>query len=236
MPVTGRVGLVLAGGGARGAYEAGVLSYLFEDLPKHLGRPVHFDIVTGTSVGAVHACFVAASQQAASDGTALLDLWRSLSLDRVFAVGATDLVRVPWQLLGLGSVGALLPATDRGVPERRPGLFDTGWLEELVLDGDPAELNAAAALADHAVAKEAQTEVGYPHALFARGLAAYRLGRFDDAITIMNGKAASVAGPCPKLVIAMSLYQKGETDKARDLLAKAGYSWDRQGNLLFPKG
>jgi peptide/nickel transport system substrate-binding protein len=25
-------------------------------------------------------------------------------------------------------------------------------------------------------------------------------------------------------------------DKARDLLAKAGYSWDRQGNLLFPKG
>jgi peptide/nickel transport system substrate-binding protein len=24
-------------------------------------------------------------------------------------------------------------------------------------------------------------------------------------------------------------------DKARDLLAKAGYSWDRQGNLLFPK-
>ena len=137
MPVTGRVGLVLAGGGARGAYEAGILSYLFEDLPKHLGRPVHFDIVTGTSVGAVHACYVAASQQAASDGAALLDLWRSLSLDRVFALGATDLVRVPWQLLGLGSPGALLPATDRGLPERRPGLFDTEWLEELVLERVP---------------------------------------------------------------------------------------------------
>ena len=137
MPVTGRVGLVMSGGGARGAYEAGVLSYLFEDLPKHLGRPVHFDIVTGTSVGAVHACYLAASQQAASDAAALLDLWRSLSLDRVFAVGATDLLRVPWQLLGLGSVGALLPATDRGIPERRPGLFDTEWLEELVLERIP---------------------------------------------------------------------------------------------------
>ena len=35
--------IVLAGGGARGAYEAGVLSFLFEDLPKRLGRPIDFD-------------------------------------------------------------------------------------------------------------------------------------------------------------------------------------------------
>jgi eukaryotic-like serine/threonine-protein kinase len=89
----------------------------------------------------------------------------------------------------------------------------------LLLDGDPAELNAAAALADHAVAKEAQTETGYPYALFAQGLAAYRLGRFDDAIKIMNGKAASVAGPCPRLIIAMALYKKGQIDKARELLS-----------------
>ena len=60
--VAGPIALVLSGGGARGAYEAGVLSYLFEDLPARLGRPVRFDIVTGTSVGAVHACYVAAAQ------------------------------------------------------------------------------------------------------------------------------------------------------------------------------
>jgi serine/threonine-protein kinase len=89
----------------------------------------------------------------------------------------------------------------------------------LLLDGDPAELNAAAALADHAAEKEARTETGYPHALFAQGLGAYRLGRFDDAITIINDKAASVAGPCPKLIIAMALYRKGEIDSARKLLA-----------------
>jgi len=42
--------IVLAGGGARGAYEAGVLRYLFETLPKRLGKPIDFDIVSGTSV------------------------------------------------------------------------------------------------------------------------------------------------------------------------------------------
>src|ERR1700675_2248540 len=90
----GPIALVLSGGGARGAYEAGVLSYVFEDLPTRLGRPVRFEIVTGTSVGAVHACYVAAAQGEHGAGPRLLDLWRSLSLDRVFAVGAIDLVRV----------------------------------------------------------------------------------------------------------------------------------------------
>jgi serine/threonine-protein kinase len=89
----------------------------------------------------------------------------------------------------------------------------------LLLGGEPAELNAAAALADHAAAKEAPSEMGYPYALFARGLAAYRLGRLDDAITIMKGKAASAAGPCPKFVVAMALYRKGDIEQARKLLS-----------------
>ena len=126
----------MSGGGARGAYEAGVLSYVFEDLPTRLGRPVRFEIVTGTSVGAVHACYVAAAQQEPGAGQRLLDIWRSLSLDRVFAVGALDLVRVPWQLLGLGGIRPALPS--RGaVPERLPGLFDTAWLESIVLENIP---------------------------------------------------------------------------------------------------
>ncbi len=129
----GPIALVLSGGGARGAYEAGVLSYLFQDLPARLGRPVRFNIVTGTSVGAVHACYVAASQQQPDAGRRLADIWRSLSLDQVFAVGAVDLVRVPWQLLGLGGVRAPL-APSGAVPERLPGLFDTAWLESIVLD------------------------------------------------------------------------------------------------------
>src|SRR5206468_6871775 len=54
-----RFALIMSGGGARGAYEAGVLSYVLDDLPRRLGRPVRFQIITGTSVGAIHACYVA---------------------------------------------------------------------------------------------------------------------------------------------------------------------------------
>jgi NTE family protein len=128
-----RVALVLSGGGARGAYEAGVLSYLFEDLPGRLGRPVHFDLLTGTSVGAIHACYLAAWQDDHDAVARLPEIWRSLSLERVFAVGARDVVRVPWQLLGRYVPRSPLPAT-RGIPERLRGLFDTGWLESIVLD------------------------------------------------------------------------------------------------------
>ncbi|HUI26848.1 MAG TPA: patatin-like phospholipase family protein [Candidatus Kryptonia bacterium] len=129
--VTPRIALVMSGGGARGAYEAGVLSYLFQTMPQRLGRRVHFDIVTGTSVGGVHACFVASAQQDADAGERLTEIWRSLSLDRVFAVGAVDLFRVPWRLIGLGGTGGSLPATG-SVPERLSGLFDTAWLEAIV--------------------------------------------------------------------------------------------------------
>jgi NTE family protein len=51
-----RIAAVLSGGGARGAYEAGVLYYILEKLPAILGRPVRFDIISGSSVGAIHAC------------------------------------------------------------------------------------------------------------------------------------------------------------------------------------
>ena len=50
-------GIVLAGGGARGAYEAGVLAYIFEELPKEIIRPSMFNIFCGSSAAAIHACY-----------------------------------------------------------------------------------------------------------------------------------------------------------------------------------
>jgi NTE family protein len=55
-----RVALVLAGGGARGAYEMGVLSELLPALDK---RGERIDIVVGTSVGALNAAYLAATAQ-----------------------------------------------------------------------------------------------------------------------------------------------------------------------------
>lgn len=125
-----RVAVVLSGGGARGAYEAGVLSWVLDDLPDLLGRQPRISIVTGTSVGAIHACFLASLGDARGGGARLAALWRSLSLTGVYRLGISDVVRAPLWLLG--QLGGASIRTGRDVGLRLPGLFDTGPLEEIV--------------------------------------------------------------------------------------------------------
>src|SRR2546423_12999607 len=52
--------LVLSGGGARGAYEAGVLRYALGKLARRMGGSALPRIFCGTSVGAINACALAA--------------------------------------------------------------------------------------------------------------------------------------------------------------------------------
>lgn len=130
-----RFALVMSGGGARGAYEAGVLSYVLDELPQRLGRPVRFQILTGTSVGAVHACYVAATWGRPDAGRGLIDIWRSLEVSGVYRLGVTDVVNVPLRLLGLAR--ARIAAAEEDIPERLTGLLDTLPLEQLVRDRIP---------------------------------------------------------------------------------------------------
>ncbi len=58
-----RRAVVLSGGGARGAYEAGVMRYVFDELPARLGYVPRIDLFCGTSVGAVHACYPAKREE-----------------------------------------------------------------------------------------------------------------------------------------------------------------------------
>ncbi len=136
LPVTAdgapRFALVMSGGGARGAYEAGVLSWVLDELPGRIGRPIRFEIITGTSVGAIHACYVAATLGRAGSGRRLVDIWTSLEVSGVYRVGVGDVVGIPLRLLGLA------PQTRRpsvgGIPDRLTGLLDTAPLERLVRD------------------------------------------------------------------------------------------------------
>ena len=100
----------------------------------------------------------------------------------------------------------------------------------LPFDGD--ELQKAVILVDRAVAAKSSTEPWvYQYFLFAKGLAEYRQGRFDAAIALMEGGASKVMGPCPRLVVAMAQYQKGDSDAARKLLAAAidPFDWSAPG-------
>lgn len=81
VPDSPTTALVLSGGGARGAYEAGVLSGIIEVLKRHGLDRAPFDILSGTSVGALNAAYLAAHADLPDmnvDG--LLERWRSLDL------------------------------------------------------------------------------------------------------------------------------------------------------------
>lgn len=104
----------------------------------------------------------------------------------------------------------------------------------LLLPGAEDELRQAIALIKLAGNAEGpQFDWLRPYFHFANGLACYRGGQFDDAIAIMTGEASKSAeslGPCPRLVTAMALFQKGQPDTARKLLEEAVRSYDWSAN------
>jgi len=86
-------GLVLTAGGARGAYQAGVLQRIGQ-IPALRARPSPFAIVTGASAGAINGTMVAATSDDFQQGTAALaDLWRRLTVTDVFRADALSLGR-----------------------------------------------------------------------------------------------------------------------------------------------
>ena len=78
-----RTGLVLSGGGMRGAYEVGVIEGLVEVLDCQAHGPNPFDIVSGTSVGAINAVWVAAwAHRGDLHADGLRQRWLDLELSR----------------------------------------------------------------------------------------------------------------------------------------------------------
>src|SRR5579871_1072312 len=126
-PVTA---LVLSGGGARGAYEAGVIRYIRDELPLRMRPHVRFEVLCGSSVGALNCCFLAAtSHMPESQGQALVNVWQSLRIDRVYQLGMRELLNLPRFLLGSRGRGEL---DDFVGPGRLGGLFNTSPMEEFV--------------------------------------------------------------------------------------------------------
>lgn len=130
-----RRAIVLSGGGARGAYEAGVLRFVLGELPRRLGYVPRFDIYSGTSVGAVHSCHLAAMADDPQAGVdALVEVWRRMSFSAVYRFGVGD-------ALGLSrTLYSFVTGKAADASEAKPrvhGLLDTAPLEQLVVDGIP---------------------------------------------------------------------------------------------------
>ena len=73
---------MLSGGGARGAYQVGVLQYLAREFPTAIP-----EILTGVSAGAINAAFLAARQEPfVQKLDELAEMWSNLRTDQVFRV------------------------------------------------------------------------------------------------------------------------------------------------------
>ena len=121
-----RVGWVLAGGGARGPYEIGVLDYLFDRVAGELRRPLPLDIVCGTSIGAIHACGLAASAHDPGAAVrAFADQWTSLQIEDVIHVDKRRAFNMLRALLGH-------PPRKTSSDANRGGILDTRPLEALL--------------------------------------------------------------------------------------------------------
>lgn len=124
--------VVLAGGGARGAYEAGVMRYVLDELPRRAGLSrVGFRIFAGTSVGALHACFLAALADDPRQSVRwLCDYWRSVRMASIVRFGPRELLGSSRLLMGAQLNAGADWLSGRSRPAavgHRPiaGLFDT---------------------------------------------------------------------------------------------------------------
>ncbi len=91
-----KTAIILSGGGARGAYEVGVLSYVFGELTRQRKRPPRVDVLSGTSVGAINAVFLAQYFRDPEVGVRkLVDLWRGIALDDILGFGPRHVLALP---------------------------------------------------------------------------------------------------------------------------------------------
>jgi len=117
-----KAGLILTGGGARAAYQVGVLKAVRELLPSPEKNP--FPIVCGTSAGAINAATLAVFADdfgAAVDR--LLEVWQGFHVHHVYRSDPLGIARVGARWL------ASLMLLSRTSPE---GLLDNSPLEEML--------------------------------------------------------------------------------------------------------
>ena len=125
-------GLLLTGGGARAAYQVGVLEAI-ADIRLACGaehEPNPFPIITGTSAGAINASALACGADN-FDATVrmIARTWRGFHADQVYRAGHLDMVRSGAKWLTLLSLGWILAKWRRLKPK---SLLDNAPLGELL--------------------------------------------------------------------------------------------------------
>jgi NTE family protein len=150
-------GLILSGGGARAAYQVGVLAAIARmrrEAGAAHGNP--FPVISGTSAGAINAAFLACNadnfDQSMED---LVHVWSHFQVEQVYRSDVLGMIRSGARWMSLLSLGWLItqkrlrpksllnndPLSDllqeRIDLERLPGLLRDGHLQALAITASP---------------------------------------------------------------------------------------------------
>jgi NTE family protein len=158
MSLPGKTALILTGGGARAAYQVGVLQALQqirrESGEGRKGNPFH--IISGTSAGAINGLALACrSDHYDLAVRAMVDVWSSFHSEKVYCSDSFGVIRTGAQWLTLFSLGWALARWRRARPrslldnsplrDLLPTLFEMDRLPQLMQEGhlDAVALSAS---------------------------------------------------------------------------------------------
>jgi NTE family protein len=129
-----RAALILTGGGARAAYQVGVLKAIAEFMPRRSRSP--FQIICGTSAGALNAAVLAVNAQNFSMGVQyMVNTWKGFHANQIYR---TDVIGV-FNNTMLWLAGLLLSAL--GIDKlNQVSLLDNSPLSELLTQMLPCEM------------------------------------------------------------------------------------------------
>ncbi len=154
-PPSAPIGLMLGGGGARAAYQVGVLEAV-ADIRKEAGalnQPNPFPIITGTSAGAINAAALACGADD-FDGAVrhIVEIWKNIHAHQVYRSDRFSMLRSGASLMGLLALGWLRAKWQHKTPrsllnnaplhhlltrmvplERLPQLFEQGHIQALAV-------------------------------------------------------------------------------------------------------
>ncbi len=140
-----KIGVIMSGGGARAAYQVGVLKAVARILPPGIPNP--FPIICGTSAGAINATSLAVYANNFQQAVRRLErVWGNFHVQQVFRADSPNILRnsAKWlAALALGGMGRNNPTSlldrqplvkllTRYLPcERIQQAIDAGWLHAL---------------------------------------------------------------------------------------------------------
>jgi NTE family protein len=119
---TGDLAVMLTGGGARAAYQVGLLKGIARHFPR-----LRFQIVTGVSAGAINAIYLAAKPGTLAEKASQLDrMWCELSCDSIYQFDWKSLL--PFR----SALASVMPRKTRWTQSQPRGLVDTTPLRNLL--------------------------------------------------------------------------------------------------------